>query len=219
MAIAEVKDVRNSVFINGSPASNGQMISYGDIIETYDIEKGLVESFKSSNQDDDGVLTIVFIEKNELMRIKPHVKVIFKTGGAWAGANTVLLDSKSEVAGRPKNPPQLGNMILGLGKVFINGKETFGVRHAKHNEKIFSGDLLITKAKSRMEIKTKKGERFNIGENVEFLASPETFDKAKKMGGSVSKKDLGWLATAKVVFGTQKRNNVRTPTSVSGIRG
>ena len=47
MAIAEVKDVRNSVFINGSPASSGQMFDYGDVIETYDISKGLEESFKS----------------------------------------------------------------------------------------------------------------------------------------------------------------------------
>ena len=70
-----------------------------------------------------------------------------------------------------------------------------------------------------MEIKTKNGEKFNIGENIEFLASPVTFDKAKKIGGSVSKKDLGWLTAAKVAFGTQKRNNVRTPNAIAGIRG
>ena len=219
MAIAEVIDVRNSVFINGSPASSGQMFDYGDVIETYDIKKGLVESFKSSNQDDDGVLTIVFIEKNELMRIKPHVKVIFKPGGAWAGANTVLLDSKSEVAGRPTNPPQLGNITLPLGKVYINGHGTFGVRPVKVNEKIFSGDIITTQRKSRVEIKTKKGEKFRIHENVEFLASPGTFDKAKKVGNYVSKKDQGWLRTMFGYFMTQKENNVRTPTSVAGIRG
>ncbi len=106
-----------------------------------------------------------------------------------------------------------------LGKVYINGKGTFGVRSAKPNEKIFSGDIITTQGKSRAEIKTKKGEKFRIHENVEFLASPETFDKAKKVGGNVSKKDLGWLATAKVAFGTQKRNNVRGPTSISAIRG
>ena len=101
MAIAEVIDVKNSVFINGSPASNGQMISYGEIIETYDISKGLKESFLSEEIEDDGYLSIEFLAKNkngkpDKMSIKPHCKVIFKPGGAWAGANTVLLDSKSE---------------------------------------------------------------------------------------------------------------------------
>ena len=96
MAIAEVIDVKNSVFINGSPASDDQMIDYGDVIETYDISKGLQESFLSEEIEDDGILTIQFIEKEEEMSIKPHCKVIFKPGGAWAGANTVLLDSKSE---------------------------------------------------------------------------------------------------------------------------
>ena len=96
MAIAEVKDVRNSVFINESPASNGQMIDYGDVIETYDISKGLQESFLSEEIEDDGYLNINFLDKGESMSIKPHSKVIFKPGGAWAGANTVLLDSKSE---------------------------------------------------------------------------------------------------------------------------
>ena len=76
MAIAEVKDVRNLVFINGSPASNGQMIDYGDVIETYNIDIGLEESFKSKLIENDGILTIEFLaekpKKPEQMRIKPH---------------------------------------------------------------------------------------------------------------------------------------------------
>jgi hypothetical protein len=221
MAIAKVIDVKNSVFINKNPALNGQTIRYGNLIETYNISIGLLESKLSSDPNNDGILTIQFIEKEEKMRIKPHCRVIFQIGdrALWAGPNTVGLSVESRVFGRPTNPPQLGNFILSLGNVYINGKGTFGVRPAKPNEKIFSGDIITTQGKSRAEIKTKKGEKFRIGENVEFLASPETFDKAKKVGGNVSKKDLGWLATAKVVFGTQKRNNVRTPTSISAIRG
>jgi ribosomal 50S subunit-recycling heat shock protein len=221
MAIAEVKSVINSCFINGSSAYVGQTIDYGDLIETYNISIGLLESKLSSDTNNDGILTIQFIEKEEKMRIKPHCRVIFQAGdrGLWAGPNTVGLSVESRVFGRPTNPPQLGNITLPLGKVYINGKGTFGVRSAKPNEKIFSGDIITTQGKSRAEIKTKKGEKFRTHENVEFLASPETFDKAKKVGGNVSKKDLGWLATAKVAFGTQKRNNVRGPTSISAIRG
>ena len=160
MAIAKVIKVTNSCFIEGSPASSGQMIDYGDVIETYDISKGLEESFKSKSIEDDGYLNITFLDKGESMSIKPHCKVIFESGGAWAGANTVLLDSKSEVAGRPTNPPQLGNITLPLGKVYINGHGTFGVRPVKVNEKIFSGDIITTQRKSRVEIKTKKGENY-----------------------------------------------------------
>ena len=104
MAIAEVKDVRNSVFINGSPASNGQMIDYGDVIETYDISKGLEESFMSIDQNDDGYLSIEFIEKKESMSIKPHCKVAFKVGPNWPGPNTVLLDSSSKFVALDKKP-------------------------------------------------------------------------------------------------------------------
>ena len=100
MAIAEVKSVINSCFINGSSAYVGQTIDYGDVIETYNIDIGLEESFKSKLIENDGILTIEFLaekpKKPEQMRIKSHSKVIFKPGGAWAGANTVLLDSKSE---------------------------------------------------------------------------------------------------------------------------
>ena len=97
MAIAEVKSVINSCFINGSSAYVGQTIDYGDVIETYNIDIGLEESFKSKLIENDGILTIEFLaekpKKPEQMRIKSHSKVIFKPGGAWAGANTVLLDS------------------------------------------------------------------------------------------------------------------------------
>ena len=61
MAIAKVTSVTNSVFLNRSPASSGQMIDYGDVIETYDISKGLQESFLSEEIEDDGYLNINFL--------------------------------------------------------------------------------------------------------------------------------------------------------------
>jgi len=222
MAIAEVKDVRNSVFINGSPASNGQMIDYGNLIETYNINIGLMKSKLSSDPNDDGILTIQFIEKEEEMRIKPHCRVIFQVGdrGLWAGPNTVGLSVESRIVGRPTNPPQLGIITLPLGNVYINGKGTFGVRPAKPNDKIFSGDIITTYRKSRVEIKTKKGEKIRVGPEMEFLVSPETFDRAKKVGGpGLMKKDQGWLTTFKAVFMESEPANTRIPTAVCAIIG
>ena len=221
MAIAEVKDVRNSVFINGSPASNGQMIDYGNLIETYNINIGLMKSKLSSDPNDDGILTIQFIEKEEEMRIKPHCRVIFQVGdrGLWAGPNTVGLSVESRIVGRPTNPPQLGIITLPLGNVYINGKGTFGVRPAKPNDKIFSGDIITTYRKSRVEIKTKKGEKIRVGPEMEFLVSPETFDQAKKVGNYVSKKDQGLFAAFKDVFFESEAANTRMPTAVCAIRG
>ena len=99
MAIAEVKSVINSCFINGSSAYVGQTIDYGDLIETYNISIGLLESKLSSDTNNDGILTIQFIEKEEKMRIKPHCRVIFQAGdrGLWAGPNTVGLSVESRV--------------------------------------------------------------------------------------------------------------------------
>jgi|3_EtaG_2_1085321.scaffolds.fasta_scaffold41855_2 hypothetical protein len=141
MAIAEVIDVKNSVFINGSPASDDQMIDYGDVIETYDISKGLQESFLSEEIEDDGILTIQFIEKEEEMSIKPHCKVIFKPGGAWAGANTVLLDSKSEYVtlDKPKFRKTKAVAVVVKAKMSnINGLE------AKPGIKLWYEDVIKT---------------------------------------------------------------------------
>ena len=146
MAIAEVIDVKNSVFINGSPASDDQMIDYGDVIETYDISKGLQESFLSGEDEDAGYLSIEFPAKNkngkpDKMSIKPHCKVIFKPGGAWAGANTVLLDSKSEYVtlDKPKFRKTKAVAVVVKAKMSnINGLE------AKPGIKLWYEDVIKT---------------------------------------------------------------------------
>ena len=216
MAIAEVIDVRNSVFINKRPALKGQMVSYGNLIETYNINIGLLKSKLSSDPNDDGMLTIEFIEKRESMKIKPHCKVIFQVGdrGLWAGPNTVGLNKESRVAGRPTNSLQLGTLTLPLGpNILLNFQK------AKVNSKIFSGDIIKIGSKSRVEITTKKGEKIRVGPEMEFLASTETFDKAKKVGLSLWKKDQGWLDTLKDVFTEDEPANTRYPTQVLAIAG
>ena len=141
MAIAKVINVTNSVFLKGSPASSGQMIDYGDVIETYDISKGLEESFKSKSIEDDGYLNIIFLDKGESMSIKPHSKVIFKPGGAWAGANTVLLDSKSEYVTLDKSKSKKIKAVGIVTKVKmanVNGLEV------RPGEKLYYGDVIKT---------------------------------------------------------------------------
>ena len=141
MAIAKVIKVTNSCFIEGSPASSGQMINYGDVIETYDISKGLEESFKSKSIEDDGYLNITFLDKGESMSIKPHCKVIFESGGAWAGANTVLLDSNSEYVtlDKPKSKKiKAVGIVTKVKMANVNGLEV------RPGEKLYYGDVIKT---------------------------------------------------------------------------
>jgi len=168
MAIAEVIDVKNSVFINGSPASDDQMIDYGDVIETYDISKGLQESFLSEEIEDDGILTIQFIEKEEEMSIKPHCKVIFKPGGAWAGANTVLLDSKSEYVtlDKPKFRKTKAVAVVVKAKMSnVNDLEAKPGMTLHHEDVIKTGGdgfLTLVYLEDKQLFKIRSGQRYKI---------------------------------------------------------
>ena len=171
MAIAEVIDVKNSVFINGSPASDDQMIDYGDVIETYDISKGLQESFLSEEIEDDGILTIQFIEKEEEMSIKPHCKVIFKPGGAWAGANTVLLDSKSEYVtlDKPKFRKTKAVAVVVKAKMSnVNDLEAKPGMTLHHEDVIKTGGdgfLTLVYLEDKQLFKIRSGQRYKINES------------------------------------------------------
>ena len=108
MAIAEVKSVTNSCFINGSAAFTGQTIDYGDLIETYNIDIGLAASVKSDTIDDDGILSLFFPADKSFMKIKSHIKTSFDSKGneAWAGANLVKISPEDT---------ELGTKVIPLG--------------------------------------------------------------------------------------------------------
>ena len=171
MAIAEVIDVKNSVFINGSPASDDQMIDYGDVIETYDISKGLQESFLSEEIEDDGILTIQFIEKEEEMSIKPHCKVIFKPGGAWAGANTVLLDSKSEYVTLDKPKFRKTKAVAVVVKAKMSNVNDLEAKPGMtlHYEDVIKtggdGFLTLVYLEDKQLFKIRSGQRYKINES------------------------------------------------------
>jgi hypothetical protein len=119
MAIAEVKSVTNSCFINGSSAYVGQTIDYGDLIETYDIKKGLSASVKSDTIDDDGILNLFFPADKSFMKIKPHIKTSFdeKGNAKWAGANLVKISPEDTELGTKVIP--LGTIFGAAGPIFI----------------------------------------------------------------------------------------------------
>jgi len=206
MAIAEVIDVKNSVFINGSPASDDQMIDYGDVIETYDISKGLQESFLSEEIEDDGILTIQFIEKEEEMSIKPHCKVIFKPGGAWAGANTVLLDSKSEYVtlDKPKFRKTKAVAVVVKAKMSnVNDLEAKPGMTLHHEDVIKTGGdgfLTLVYLEDKQLFKIRSGQRYKIiGSGGRYIFHGSEFTKINKK----IKKDFV----------------ITPPTSVTSIKG
>jgi hypothetical protein len=210
MAIAEVIDVKNSVFINGSPASDDQMIDYGDVIETYDISKGLQESFLSEEIEDDGILTIQFIEKEEEMSIKPHCKVIFKPGGAWAGANTVLLDSKSEYVTLDKPKFRKTKAVAVVVKAKMSNVNDL---EAKPGMILHYEDVIKTGGDGYLAlIYLEDKQLFKIHSDTEiYIRSPE------KKKDKEEDKEPGFFAK---LFGQDKKDFVITPpTSVTSVKG
>ncbi len=206
MAIAEVKDVRNSVFINGSPASNGQMISYGEIIETYDISKGLEESFMSIDQNDDGYLSIEFIEKKESMSIKPHCKVVFASGGTWAGPNTVLLDSKSKYVTlyKPDSKKRIQIVTKVLGTAWVNGTKSITTGMG-----LSDGDIIVTEEDSWVFlIDIKNRTTLKIKENSTYII----VDRDKRGFDEIWRgKKVGWESP--------QGFRVYTPTNIASVKG
>ena len=77
MSIATIVSVTNKVFKNSNPAKSGMSIDYEDILETYDISKGIEESFKSDDPTDDGLLQLKFNSNGSLLTIGSHEKISF----------------------------------------------------------------------------------------------------------------------------------------------
>ena len=110
-----------------------------------------------------------------------------------------------------------------LGKVYINGKETYGVRPCKVKEKVFSGDKLITKKKSRLVMKVPHlygGGEFRMGQEAEIIVTAESIKDGSEKGGFTQKqqRDGTMWGTFKNLTSTRKSPR-RLPTAVAAIRG
>jgi len=220
MSIAYVKNVTNSVFLNGSPASDGQMIDYGDVIETYDISKGLEESFLSEEIEDDGYLSIEFLAKNkngkpDKMSIKPHCKVIFASpsSNAKVGINTVSLDLGSRIIVMYKPLARLGESGSLMAKVAkvrlpttVNGEIAYGGMNLFAGDVIKTGGdgfLVLVYLEDKQMLKIRSGQRHKIlgppGMKGRDLLYGSKFTKINKK----IKKDFV----------------ITSPTSVAGVKG
>lgn len=96
MAIAKIINITNKVFINSSPAAAGMSVEYGDVIETYDISKGIEESFKSDDPTDDGVVGLQFNNGSKI-KLKAHQKIIFKESDREPTSNNFKMSSESRI--------------------------------------------------------------------------------------------------------------------------
>ena len=102
MSIATIVSVTNKVFKNSNPAKSGMSIDYEDILETYDISKGIEESFKSDDPTDDGLMSLKF-NNNSKMKLKSHQKIIFADGDDIPTANNFKLSMDSECIVQDQN--------------------------------------------------------------------------------------------------------------------
>ena len=157
MAIAKVESVTNSCFIDGSPASVGQEINYGTVIETYNIDIGLEESFLSKLIVDSGYLSLSWVKGRESSSIKSFCKVIYQSSGKSPGPNTVLLDPKSEIIAPPRPFTEAdgrhhhSNKLVEIAKV-AKARGQVQIKHAsdelhgwmgvKAGNSVFDGDII-----------------------------------------------------------------------------
>ena len=228
MAIAKVKSVTNSCFINGSPATIGQEINYGDVIETYNIDIGLQESFKSGELADSGMLKLFWIKTEQPSGIRSFCKVIFKSSGKWAGPDTVLLDPKSEIiapprpftgaGGRhhhPKNPGEVAKIAKARGQVQIkHGGDDYNYtkwESVKVGGSIFDGDIIkvggvgyciVVFLDDKSMLKIRESTQFQFMES----SSTRTIN-------------IAFGSPADVKKDKKKDFTIETPTSVAAVKG
>ena len=142
--IAVVSSKFKSCFINGSLASVGQEINYGTVIETYNIDKGLQESFKSGELADSGMLKLFWPETGQSSGIKSFCKVIYQSSGKRPGPDTVLLDPKSDIVTLDKPKSKKTNTRAVIVKVrspaFLNGSQIKSGDLVKYGDEIRTGE-------------------------------------------------------------------------------
>ena len=228
MAIAKVESVTNSCFINGSPASVGQEINYGTVIETYNIDIGLQESFLSKLIVDSGYLSLSWVKGGESSSIKSFCKVIYQSSGKRPGPNTVLLDPKSEIiapprpftgaGGRhhhPKNPGEVAKIAKARGQVQIkHGGDDYNYtkwESVKVGGSIFDGDIIkvggvgyciVVFLDDKSMLKIRESTQFQFMES----SSTRTIN-------------IAFGSPADVKKDKKKDFTITTPTSVSSIKG
>ena len=121
----------------------------------------------------------------------------------------------------PETP--LGIITLPLGKVFIERRGTNHVKRCKVKEKVFSGDKLITKKKSRLAMRVPHlfgGGEFRMGQEAEIIVTEEAIKLASEKGGITRKqqKEGTMWGTFKLLI-TIREAPAGLPTSVAAIRG
>ena len=225
MAIAKVKSVTNSCFIDGNPATKGQMINYGTVIETYDIKKGLVESLESPTIDDDGYLSIEFIEKKEEMSIKPHCKVIFKANsrGLLPTPKTVELDPESKIIastnyslpdGDHQHSPHVATVAKVRGQVqMAHGLADDYWTTPKEGERIYTGDIIKVGGVGYcivVFIDDKSMLKITNSSQFQFMGSGSDTRTISIDFGTV---------LADVKKGKRKDFRITTPSSVAAVKG
>ena len=227
MAIAKVKSVTNSCFINGSPATIGQEINYGDVIETYNIDIGLQESFKSGELADSGMLKLYWIKTEQPSGIRSFCKVIFKSSGKWAGPDTVLLDPKSEIIapprpfteadGRHHHPNKLveiAKVAKARGQVQIKhaSDELHGWISVKTGGSIFVGDIIKVGGVGFCTIV------FLDDKSILQITASSQFQFTGSSNTRTIDVDFGKVL-ADVKKDKRKGFRIETPTSVAGVKG
>jgi|TARA_B110000438_G_scaffold135562_1_gene131054 hypothetical protein len=109
-----------------------------------------------------------------------------------------------------------GKITLPLGMVEVKSDSEW--KRAKPNQKVFQGNTVRTKARSRCEITLTGGGKIRIGEKSELALNEADVKPMAKTFNADLKKGNVWVS-AKAAFGEKKNINMRTPTAVAAIRG
>ena len=222
--IAVVSSKFKSCFINGSPASVEQEINYGTVIETYNIDIGLQESFKSGESADSGMLKLFWPETGQSSGIRSFCKVIFKSSGKKPGPDTVLLDPKSKMVTlyKPtKKKESIARVMSLTGDVMLKPagssifstvvKPGFGINNGDSIRTGETGFAVIIYIDDRSVVKIRDNTEF------QFIDTPSTRTIDIKQSTLIS-------SAVDLVFdifssrGT-KTFIVSTPVSVAGVKG
>ena len=227
MAIAKVESVTNSCFIDGGPASVGQEINYGTVIETYNIDIGLEESFLSKLIVDSGYLSLSWVKGGESSSIKSFCKVIYQSSGKSPGPNTVLLDPKSIFVTARKPNVHFSHLQQWRGSEKIavitkkSGTSTLNEHPFKVGTGLFYGDIIIVGPgdSSVLLIFLDNKSVFKMRSGVEYL-----FRKPRPLfsGGMTMQEEINKIlgrVSAEVPIKGKRDFVITYPTSVAGVKG
>jgi hypothetical protein len=120
--------------------------------------------------------------------------------------------------------PPLGIITLPLGKVFIERRGTNHVKRCKVKEKVFSGDKLITKKKSRLAMRVPHlfgGGEFRMGQEAELIVTAEYIKLASEKGGITRKQQKDFTMWGAFIHITTREADMTTIKlgAVAGIIG